>query len=297
MASHAVRARPVHDHRRHRRRKIVQRPYSVASPRALPASGYEFYIRLVDGGTFTPLLWHLPVGHRMRMIGPKGKFTLAARRRREATCSSARHRQRPVHLDDAQAIGARAARAGRSSSTACSYERTSAIGRSSRTGQTTARYPVTYIPTMSRPDDERNAGWTGRTGASRPSSGRSSTSSGLTPANYGRLHVRQPGHDPVRGGDPPRARLPEEPVHKELYWPKGKEPRGARRRRPAPAIDAAEANRRPVAESLNTNHASLLRRRCGRQRCTRAPAPLTRARTSANVAEEVSPGVVIARAP
>jgi hypothetical protein len=34
-----------------------------------------------------------------------------------------------------------------------------------------------------------------------------------------------------------------------------------------------------------------------RQRCTRAPAPLTRARTSANVAEEVSPGVVIARAP
>ena len=41
----------------------------------------------------------------------------------------------------------------------------------------------------------------------------------------------------------------------------------------------------------------LLRRRCGRQRCTRAPAPLTRARTSANVAEEVSPGVVIARAP
>ena len=51
------------------------------------------------------------------------------------------------------------------------------------------------------------------------------------------------------------------------------------------------------ARSLNTNHASLLRRRCGRQRCTRAPAPLTRARTSANVAEEVSPGVVIARAP
>ena len=38
--------------------------------------GYEFYVRLVQGGTFTPLLWQLPIGHGMRMIGPKGKFIL-----------------------------------------------------------------------------------------------------------------------------------------------------------------------------------------------------------------------------
>src|SRR5918995_3219190 len=57
--------------------KIVQRPYSVASaPAVAGVEGYEFYVRLVEGGTFTPLLWRLPVGHRMRMIGPKGKFTL-----------------------------------------------------------------------------------------------------------------------------------------------------------------------------------------------------------------------------
>ena len=57
--------------------KIVQRPYSVASPPAVAGTeGYEFYVRLVQGGTFTPLLWELPVGHRMRMIGPKGKFML-----------------------------------------------------------------------------------------------------------------------------------------------------------------------------------------------------------------------------
>ena len=54
--------------------RIVQRPYSVASPPAVIGSdGYEFYIRLVEGGMFTPLLWDLPVGHGMRMIGPKGK--------------------------------------------------------------------------------------------------------------------------------------------------------------------------------------------------------------------------------
>ena len=33
-------------------------------------------MRLVEGGTFTPLLWDLPMGHGMRMIGPKGKFIL-----------------------------------------------------------------------------------------------------------------------------------------------------------------------------------------------------------------------------
>src|SRR6185503_13845377 len=57
--------------------KIVQRPYSVASaPGVAGDTGYEFYLRLVMGGTFTPILWQLPVGHRMRMIGPKGKFLL-----------------------------------------------------------------------------------------------------------------------------------------------------------------------------------------------------------------------------
>ena len=34
----------------------------------------------------------------------------------------------------------------------------------------------------------------------------------------------------------------EELVHKELYWPKGKEPRGAAAADLAAAIDAAEAN-------------------------------------------------------
>ena len=57
--------------------RIVQRPYSVASPPAVVGTdGYEFYVRLVQGGTFTPLLWDLPIGHGMRMIGPKGKFML-----------------------------------------------------------------------------------------------------------------------------------------------------------------------------------------------------------------------------
>ncbi|HEY2887820.1 MAG TPA: FAD-dependent oxidoreductase, partial [Candidatus Limnocylindrales bacterium] len=56
--------------------RMVQRPYSVASSPRTAAEGYELYVRLVEGGLFTPLLWELPLGHRMRMIGPKGKFML-----------------------------------------------------------------------------------------------------------------------------------------------------------------------------------------------------------------------------
>ena len=52
--------------------RIVQRPYSIASAPRFANDGYEMYIRLVEGGTFTPLLWEFPVGHRMRIIGPKG---------------------------------------------------------------------------------------------------------------------------------------------------------------------------------------------------------------------------------
>ena len=57
--------------------KLWQRPYSVASaPREAGDSGYELYVRLVPIIRFTTLLWRLPIGHGMRMIGPKGKFML-----------------------------------------------------------------------------------------------------------------------------------------------------------------------------------------------------------------------------
>ena len=56
---------------------LYQRPYSVASaPLTRTDEGYEFYVRLVPILRFTTLLWRLPVGHQMRMIGPKGRFML-----------------------------------------------------------------------------------------------------------------------------------------------------------------------------------------------------------------------------
>lgn len=54
---------------------LVKRPYSIAS--APDEDSVEFFIRLVDEGAFTPLLWKLGVGERLWMDDKcVGKFTL-----------------------------------------------------------------------------------------------------------------------------------------------------------------------------------------------------------------------------
>ena len=55
--------------------KLIQRPMSVSSS-ADDVSEYEFFIRLVDAGGFTPLLWERKVGDAINIKGPKGKFLL-----------------------------------------------------------------------------------------------------------------------------------------------------------------------------------------------------------------------------
>ena len=55
--------------------KVVQRPMSISSP-ADDLSEYEFFIRLVPGAEFTPLLWQLKVGDTIGIKGAKGKFVL-----------------------------------------------------------------------------------------------------------------------------------------------------------------------------------------------------------------------------
>ena len=93
--------------------------------------------------------------------------------------------------------------------------------------QRSGEYPVRYLPTVSRPADPRNAGWTGRTGRVEAILGPVLDELGLTPADSIAYICGNP--DMILSAE---ATLldrgyPEEQVHKELYWPKGKEPRGA----------------------------------------------------------------------
>ena len=222
--------------------KILQRPYSVASPPAEAGTeGYEFYVRRVQGGTFTPVLFDLPVGHRMRMIGPKGKFTLLPDDDRThifissgtgnapfiAMMKQLLHEGRPRKaillngVSFVEEIGYRALMEDWSSSGA---------------------YPVTFVPTVSRPNDPRNAAWTGRTGRVETIVGPVLDELGLSPANSiayicGNPDMIVAAEETLLGRG-----YPEDQVHKELYWPKGKEPRGAAATDLAAAIEAAEAN-------------------------------------------------------
>jgi NAD(P)H-flavin reductase len=83
-------------------------------------------------------------------------------------------------------------------------------------------YPVTYVPTISRAGDARNAGWTGRTGRAE----------GVILDVCRDLELEPQGTVVYICGNPDmiinvedlllHAGYPEENIKKELYWPKGK---------------------------------------------------------------------------
>jgi ferredoxin--NADP+ reductase len=222
--------------------KIVQRPYSVASAPAVASSdGYEFYVRLVEGGTFTPLLWRLPVGHGMRMIGPKGKFMLQPDDERTHIFISSGTGNAPfVAMMRQLLIDGRPRPVvflnGVSYADELGYRGILDEWEGSGT------YPVTYVPTVSRPGDPRNTDWTGRTGRVETILGPVLDELGLSPADSIAYICGNPDMILAAEATLLERGYPEDQVHKELYWPKGKEPRGMAGADLATAIDAAEAN-------------------------------------------------------
>jgi ferredoxin-NADP reductase len=206
--------------------KIVQRPYSVASaPSAAGSDGYEFYVRLVHGGTFTPLLWRMPIGQGMRMIGPKGKFVLQPDDDRTHIFISSGTGNAPfVSMMRQLLVEGRPRRVvflnGVSHADELGYREIL------EDWQASGRYPVTYIPTVSRATDPRNGDWTGRAGRVEAILGSALDELGLAPADSIAYICGNP--DMILSAEATLLErgYPEEQVHKELYWPQGKEPRG-----------------------------------------------------------------------
>ena len=206
--------------------KIVQRPYSIASAPRDAADGYEMYIRLVDRGMFTPLLWRLPVGHRMRMIGPKGKFTLLPEDDRIHLFISSGTGSAPFVAMMRETLAGGVPRRTVMLNGA-SYERDLGYRELLDGWQQSGDYPVTFIPTVSRPGDARNAGWTGRTGRVESIVEPVCAELGLDPTNTIAYLCGNP--DMILAAEATLLGLgyPEASVKMELYWPKGKEPKGA----------------------------------------------------------------------
>ena len=206
--------------------RIVQRPYSVASPPAVAGTdGYEMYVRLVEGGLFTPLLWRLQIGHRMRMIGPKGKFTLEPADDRTHLFISSGTGNAPFVAMMRQLLIDGTPRT-TVFLNGVSYERDLGYRSLVEDWERAGGYPVTFIPTVSRPEAPQNEGWTGRTGRVESIVAPVCDELGLTADNTiayicGNPDMIIAAEETLRGRG-----FPEEQVKKELYWPKGKEPTG-----------------------------------------------------------------------
>ena len=222
--------------------KIVQRPYSVASPpNTAGTEGYEFYVRLVEGGTFTPLLWRMPIGQRMRLIGPKGKFLLQPNDDRTHLFISSGTGNAPFISMMKQMLADSSPRQavfmnGVSYAHEIGYREL--LERWERSGE----YPVAYVQTVSRPNAPENAGWAGRTGRVEAILEPVLDELGLTPANSVAYICGNPDMITTAEEKLLARGYAEDQVHKELYWPKGKEPRGLDSADLATAIDAAERN-------------------------------------------------------
>ena len=200
--------------------KLVQRPMSISSS-ADDLSEYEFFIRLVPEGGFTPLLWRIGVGDPINIKGPKGKFLLREDGRRclfVATGTGlapfmsmidtlrARGEQREIWLLHG-----------------VSYEHDLAWREElSELAATAAAggFPLHYAATISRPDEA--GGWTGLTGRVEKVLDAYLDEHELTRDNTTIYLCGNPEMVSAveeiaqrRGFDP-------EHVRKELYWPKGR---------------------------------------------------------------------------
>jgi NAD(P)H-flavin reductase len=197
----------------------------ASDPGVAGSDGYELYVRLVVGGQFTPLLWGLPLGHRMRMIGPKGKFVLEPDDDRTHLFISSGTGNAPfVSMMKALLREGRPRKA--VFLNGVSYAGDLGFRALLEDWQATGGYPVTYIPTVSRPTAPENAGWTGRSGRVEAIVAPVADELGLTPDNTIAYICGNPDMILAAESTLLERGFPEAQVKKELYGPKGKEPRG-----------------------------------------------------------------------
>jgi len=201
--------------------KMLQRPYSVASSARRTAEGYEMYVRLVPVIRFTTALWRLPLGHRMRMIGPKGKFLLEPDDDRTHLFISTGTGIAPfISMMRTLLEGGAPRRA--VVLHGVSYVSDLGYRELLEDWQASGEYPVLYVPTVSRPHDPANAGWTGRTGRVESNVLSVCDELGLAPDNAVVYICGNPEMIVTAEALLHERGFPPSHVKKELYWPKAR---------------------------------------------------------------------------
>ncbi len=219
--------------------KMLQRPYSVASaPETADTLGYEFFVRHVPIVRFTTALWRLQVGHRMRMIGPKGRFMLEPDDPRTHLYVStgtgiapfmSMIRHTLAHSRPRRTVLING----------CSYADELGYRGELEVWEQDPAVRLTYVPTISRPADPRNAGWEGRAGRAEAVVGDVCDDLRLEPEQTVVYICGNPEMILNVERDLMGRGFPEFHVKKELYWPKGKAPAAAPARAPGPGASPA----------------------------------------------------------
>jgi ferredoxin--NADP+ reductase len=143
--------------------RLVQRPYSTASQPGAPE--LEFLIRRVATGAFTPQLWLVGPGDRVWIGRPKGLFTLVPGDRRTHLFISTGTGLAPFISMAAGLIeGADTAEPPPWVVVLHGVSYAAELAYRNRLESWASTDRLAYRPSISRPADSSNAGWTGLTG-------------------------------------------------------------------------------------------------------------------------------------
>jgi ferredoxin--NADP+ reductase len=142
--------------------RVIQRPYSMAAPHRAEGA-WEFHVRRVRGGTLTERLWEVRPGGRLRLGMPRGRFTADPADQRVHLLVATGTGIAPfvAMIRDGLAAGRR-----RRTVVVHGVAHADELGFADLLASFAAdrRSGIRYVPTISRPDDPRNAGWAGATG-------------------------------------------------------------------------------------------------------------------------------------
>ncbi|HEX7224670.1 MAG TPA: FAD-binding oxidoreductase [Candidatus Limnocylindria bacterium] len=197
--------------------KLIQRPMSISSS-ADDLSEYEFFIRHVENGGFTPLLWERSVGDPINIKGPKGKFLLQEDGRRALFVASGTGLAPFISMIETLRGRGRARDIVLLHGVSHPYD---LAWREQLTELADGGgFPLRYVGTISRP--QANPDWAGVTGRVEAIVASQLDAHGLTPENTTIYLCGNP--DMVSAVEEVAAErgFPSEQVRKELYWPKGR---------------------------------------------------------------------------
>ncbi len=201
--------------------KLVQRPMSISSS-ADDLSEYEFFIRRVRDGGFTPLLWERGLGDPINIKGPKGKFLLKDDDRRCLFVATGTGLAPFMSMIDT--LRARAQQRQIWLLHGVSYEHDLAWREELTDLAATASgggFPLHYAATISRPSDA--AAWRGLTGRAEAVLDAHLDEHGLTAANTTIYLCGNPDMVSAVEEIAMRRGFAPDHVRKELYWPKGRQ--------------------------------------------------------------------------